>query len=130
VGVSPLTLRPFPSDSEYSLDRSVSPVTHTDRYHERADPREGSVAHFHCIYGALPTHEAAADDRAEDDLSASVHALKARLEDGGMSVEIEADGQTLHVSKLGDTYRVRPGEIVAGDGALRARLATIVDEFS
>ncbi len=63
------------------------------------------------------------------DLSASMRALKERLEDGGMTVEIEPDGQALQAMKLGDTYRVRPGEIIEGDGALRAQLAPIVDEY-
>ncbi len=63
------------------------------------------------------------------DLSASMRALKERLEDGGMTVESESDGQALQATKLGDTYRVRPGEIIKGDGALRAQLASIVDEY-
>lgn len=63
------------------------------------------------------------------DLSASIRALKERLEDGGMAVEIEPDGQALQATKLGDTYRVRPGEIIKGDGALRSQFASIVDEY-
>ncbi len=58
-----------------------------------------------------------------------MRALKERLEDGGMTVESESDGQALQATKLGDTYRVRPGEIIEGDGALRAQLAPIVDEY-
>lgn len=64
------------------------------------------------------------------ELSASMRALKERLEEGGMSVEIEADGQALQATKLGDIYRVRPGEIIEGDGALRPQLSSIVHEFS
>lgn len=62
--------------------------------------------------------------------SASIRALKERLEEGGMTVEIETDGQALQATKLGDTYRVRPGEIIDGDGALRSQLEPIVEEFA
>lgn len=73
----------------------------------------------------------ASDDAAvtATDLSASMRALKERLEDGGMAVEIEPDGQALQATKLGDTYRVRPGELIEGDGALRSQLVPIVDEY-
>lgn len=63
------------------------------------------------------------------DLSASMRALKERLEDGGMAVEIEPDGKALQTTKLGDTYRVRPGKIIEGDGALRPQLEPIVAEY-
>lgn len=46
-----------------------------------------------------------------------------------MSVEIEADGKALQTTKLGDSYRVRPGEIIGGKGLLRSRLASIVAEY-
>lgn len=65
----------------------------------------------------------------EADLSESMRALKDRLEEGGMSVEIEPDGEALSVSKLDDSYRVRPGAVIEGDGALQARLSSIVDEY-
>ena len=58
-----------------------------------------------------------------------MRALKERLEAGGMIVEIGPDGDTLTVSKLGDSYRVRPGEVVEGDGALRSRLSSLVDKY-
>ncbi len=76
-----------------------------------------------------PDEEPAPAAVTATDLSASMRALKERLEDGGMAVEIEPDGQILQATKLGDTYRVRPGEIIEGDGALRSRLAPIVDEY-
>lgn len=66
----------------------------------------------------------------EADLSESMRALKDRLEEGGMSVEIEPDGEALSVSKLGDSYRVRPGTVIEGEGALRGRLSSIVDEYA
>lgn len=43
-----------------------------------------------------------------------------------MNTEVESDGQTIQASKLGETYRVRPGEVIDGDGALRNRLEDIV----
>lgn len=58
-----------------------------------------------------------------------MRALKERLEEGGMSVEIEADGQALQATKLGDTYRVRPGEIIEGDGALRPNSCRLSTNF-
>lgn len=77
----------------------------------------------------------AADDPSSDDtpiteadLSESMRALKDRLEES-MTVEIEPDGQALAVTKLGDSYRVRPGEVIDGEGALRSRLASIVAEY-
>lgn len=65
----------------------------------------------------------------EPELSTSMYALKERLEEGGMSVEVTSDGQALQATKLGDTYRVRPGEIIEGDGALHSKLSSIVDKY-
>lgn len=59
--------------------------------------------------------------------SAAVRALEERLENGGMTTELEADDYTIRATKLGDTYRVRPGEVLDGDGPLRSRLEDIVD---
>jgi hypothetical protein len=57
--------------------------------------------------------------------------LKDRLEESGLTVDIEEStdpetDHTLTVEKLGQTYRVRPGVVIEGDGALRSRLETIV----
>ena len=57
---------------------------------------------------------------------AAVRALEQRLNDGGMTTTLEDDSQTIRASKLGETYRLRPGEVLAGDGALRSRLEEIV----
>ncbi|MFC6965100.1 hypothetical protein ACFQL7_28225 [Halocatena marina] len=78
---------------------------------------------------ATAEDETSAPADARTDAEASMHALKERLEGGGMSVEIEPDGQALTATKLGDTYRVRPGELIEGEGALRSRLASIVAEY-
>lgn len=60
------------------------------------------------------TDSATDEDRppaTEADLSESMRTLKERLEDGGVTVEIEPDGQALSVTKLGDSYRVRPARL-------------------
>jgi hypothetical protein len=59
--------------------------------------------------------------------SAAVRALEQRLTEGGMTTDLEVDGQTIRATKLGETYRLRPGEVLDGDGALRSRLEEIVD---
>jgi hypothetical protein len=66
----------------------------------------------------------------EDDPSESsdaVRALRRRLDDGGMTTELESDQRTIRATKLGDTYRVRPGEVLDGDGPLQSRLEELVD---
>lgn len=60
----------------------------------------------------------------------AVERLAAVLADRGLSPEIEADGETLRISKLGQTYRLQPGTIIEGDGAFRSRLESIVRETS
>ena len=68
-----------------------------------------------------------ATESAPSEPSAAVRALERRLDDGGMTTEIEPDQRTIRATKLGDTYRLRPGEVLDGDGPLRSRLETIVD---
>jgi hypothetical protein len=63
--------------------------------------------------------------------SPEILSLKDKLEENGLTVGIEesTDSETDHtltVEKLGQTYRVRPGEVIEGDGAFRSRLETIV----
>ena len=80
------------------------------------------------------THVSAAADSSADastedssaEPSAAVRALEARLEDGGMTTELESDGRTIRATKLGDTYRLRPDGVLDGDGPLRNRLEEIV----
>jgi hypothetical protein len=56
--------------------------------------------------------------------------LRDRLEDGGMTVEIEPDGRTLAAEKLGETYRVQPGgTIIEGDGLFAQQLASIATDY-
>ena len=72
-------------------------------------------------------------DEPEDEHREPIDAaldLRERLEDGGMTVKIEADGRTLAAEKLGETYRVRPGgEVLDGDGLFAQKLEGIAAEF-
>jgi hypothetical protein len=69
------------------------------------------------------------DDQASEPTDAALQ-LRDRLEDGGMTVEIEADGRTLAAEKLGETYRVQPGgDVVEGDGLFAQKLASIAADF-
>ena len=58
--------------------------------------------------------------------------LQERLEEGGMTVELGEDNQTLQAEKLGQSYHLRLGEFLAGEGVFRDRLEEIVtnDAFS
>jgi hypothetical protein len=81
---------------------------------------------------AIDPDESAAEEPEDDpdtnpsDPPAAVRALEQRLNEGGMTTELGTDGRTIHATKLGETYRVRPGEVLTGDGALRSRLEEIV----
>ena len=56
--------------------------------------------------------------------------LKERLETGGMTVSIEADGRTLVAEKFGETYRIQPGgTVLNGDGLFASKLASIAAEY-
>lgn len=61
--------------------------------------------------------------------SEAVLKLCERLEDGGMTTELESDATTVAASKLGTTYRLRPGEVLEGDGPHRGRLEELVADF-
>lgn len=43
-----------------------------------------------------------------------------------MTTTLEDDNQTIRASKLGETYRLHPGDVFEGEGALRNRLKDIV----
>ncbi|MFB6198589.1 MAG: hypothetical protein ABEI52_10035, partial [Halobacteriaceae archaeon] len=125
------------------LERTESPSP------ERADASESSPVADEpaCTEDHQETEEATEStdtqgDEAADDsdpvdaqshspapASPAVQALKERLEDSDMTVEVESDGQTLRAAKLGEQYRVQPGEVIEGDGALRNRLESVVAQF-
>jgi hypothetical protein len=74
-----------------------------------------------------PVTESDDEDDREADTSPSpeLHQLKATLEDEGLAATVEED-DTLTVERLGQTYRIRPGGKIEGDGALRSQLESIV----
>ncbi|MFC4989370.1 hypothetical protein [Saliphagus infecundisoli] len=65
---------------------------------------------------------------ASQEPSETVRTLQKRLDDGGMTTTIEDDNRTIRASKLGETYRVRPGEVLDGEGPFRSRLEDIVTD--
>ena len=69
----------------------------------------------------LESDESAEADSGDDpgpEPSAAVNALEQRLGEGGMTTELESDAQIIRTIKLGETYRVRPSDVLEGDGAL------------
>lgn len=122
-GNTPLPLTAI-NDSEASHYSFPAPRL-TDA--ESGTPSESTSVGEPPTDSALDASPSDDSDTTTAELSASMRALKERLEAGGMSVETEADGQALQATKLGDTYRVRPGEIIEGDGALRPQLSPLVN---
>lgn len=51
------------------------------------------------------------------------------LQDGGIDCELD-DAQTIVCTKFGETYRVRPGELVSGSGVLAERLESLAIQVS
>lgn len=66
-------------------------------------------------------------DDADTSPSPDLQQLTATLEANGLTVE-QTDEATLTVERLGQTYHIRPGEGIEGDGALRSQLETIADD--
>jgi hypothetical protein len=65
------------------------------------------------------------DRKADTGPSPELTQLKTTLEDEGLAATVEGD-ETITVERLGQTYRIRPGEEIEGDGALRSQLEAIV----
>jgi hypothetical protein len=81
---------------------------------------------------ATATTEQTVDGTDEEDESEAatgpspeLQQLKVTLEDEGLAATVEED-DTLTVERLGQTYRIHPGEEIEGDGALRSKLESIV----
>lgn len=74
------------------------------------------------------TVESETDTDGETEPPTAVRSLKETLADRGLTVEIEADGQTITAEKLGVAYRVRPGEVIDGNGPHRDKIEQIVAE--
>jgi hypothetical protein len=78
--------------------------------------------------GAADATDAEEAEPPAPSLSPEAEALRERLETGGMTVSVTDEGD-LSAEKLGETYVVRPGTVVSGDGAMRDRLEEIVQQF-
>lgn len=77
--------------------------------------------------------ETAPDDDSEhedgNDTSVMARALKHELEDKGMTVEIEDDGETLSAEKLDQSYRIHPDGTVEGTGVLKDGIEDIIADL-
>jgi proliferating cell nuclear antigen len=91
-----------------SSDPDVSPTTETDQTTENVPDSE---------------HE------SSDDTSVMTRALKHELEDKGMTVEIEDDGETLSAEKLDQSYRIHSDGTVEGNGVLKDGIEDIVADL-
>lgn len=71
--------------------------------------------------------ESGSDDAI--DTSAMARALKHELEQKGMTVEVEDDGETVAAEKLDQSYRIRPDGTVEGNGVLKDGIENIVADL-
>lgn len=69
----------------------------------------------------------ASEPTPEPEPAVDVDGLAQRLEDAGCAVTRRDRG--LRVSKLGETYLIKPSGEIEGDGALRERLNEILEQF-
>jgi hypothetical protein len=115
------------TETETEIPGATEPDTETE-----SEAVETTASAASDMPGETGTSEAETGTGTESDLdpepSAAVRALAERLAEGGMTTEIEADGQTIRAGKLGETYRLQLGEVIEGDGALRGRLEEIAAE--
>lgn len=76
-----------------------------------------------------PTADSEADtDTGNGVDAAAVDALADRLMNNGMRIVARDDeAGVLTVGKLRDTYRVRPGQVIEGEGRFRQHLEQLVD---
>jgi hypothetical protein len=74
-----------------------------------------------------PADESKDDSEAETGPSPALKDLHTTLEAEGVAATVE-DTDTLTVERLGQTYRIRSDGSVKGDGAIRAKLETIVTD--
>ena len=63
------------------------------------------------------------------DTSAMARALKHELEQKGMTVEVEDDGETVSAEKLDQSYRIRPDGTVEGNGVLKDGIENIIADL-
>lgn len=96
------------NESTTSSSDSDAPTTETDQSTEDSPDNE---------------HEGGADT------SVMARALKHELEEKGMTVEIEDDGETVTAEKLDQSYRIRSDGSVEGSGVLKDGIEDIVADL-
>jgi proliferating cell nuclear antigen len=69
------------------------------------------------------------EHESSTDTSAMARALKHELEDKGMTVEIEDNGETVTAEKLDQSYRIRSDGSVEGNGVLKDGIEDIVADL-
>jgi proliferating cell nuclear antigen len=69
------------------------------------------------------------EHESSDDTSVMARALKHELEDKGMTVEIEDDGETVIAEKLDQSYRIHSDGSVEGGGVLKDGIEDIVADL-
>ena len=96
----------------------------------RLDPIEEQYEHDRASNSDPSGNKATVDSEAktsdEGPDSGAVDALEERLANSGMRVVDRDKEGTLTVAKMRDTYRVRPGQVIEGDGRFRQRLEQLV----
>lgn len=127
----PAAITTTDADADRAGDSSLTDVTTSSSSFRTDENEDKDMDQSYTSAASDPDSDSTTDTSTsiEDSTTqpaAAVRTLKQRLENGGMTTEVEADGQTIRTTKLGETYRVRPGEILDGDGALRSRLEDIV----
>lgn len=112
----------LPDTTTTETDNGESPIEEAD------DPEPASISDSTTEPDTSNTAQPA-DESEDADTSPSpdLQQLTATLEAYGLTVE-QTDGETLTIERLGQTYHIRPGEGIEGDGALRSQLETLVDD--
>lgn len=85
---------------------------------EQAD--EGDSSDLEQSEGQSVGEDDEMDEDEDDSITQHLEEFQAYLKDNGVRSEI--DGESVVVSKLGQTYRLVPGEVIEGDGPFRDRL--------
>lgn len=120
---------PAPRLEPIEPTESTDPTTEADSHVGTSSTGETTSSTTADVTHASPSSDPTTDASSEQSPtrpSGAVRALEQRLAEGGMTTTVEADGRTIRATKLGETYRVRPGEILDGEGAFRSRLEEIV----
>jgi hypothetical protein len=75
--------------------------------------------------------ERAPDEMVQQTIDATpeTEALLEKLEGGGIDCELE-DEETIVCTKFGETYRLRPGELLSGSGVIAAQLESMAKDVA